>query len=79
MSTKLPTGMDDGRALAQTIVDTLPGPLLILDDELRVVVASRSYYVTFKVSRQDVQGRPVYVLATASGIARNCGPCSRRF
>jgi hypothetical protein len=61
MSTMLPTDMD-GRALAQTIVDTLPEPLLILDDELRVVVASRSYYVTFKVSRQDVQGRPVYAL-----------------
>jgi two-component sensor histidine kinase len=61
MSTKLPTDMD-GRALAQTIVDTLPEPLLILDNELRVVVASRSYYLTFKVSRQDVQGRPVYAL-----------------
>jgi two-component sensor histidine kinase len=62
MNTKPSTDMDDGRALAQAIVDTLPEPLLILDDELRVVVASRSYYLTFKVSRQDVQGRPVHAL-----------------
>jgi two-component sensor histidine kinase len=62
MDAKLPTGMDDGRALAQAIVDTLPEPLLILDGELRVVVASRSYYLTYKVGRQDVQGRPIYAL-----------------
>jgi two-component sensor histidine kinase len=62
MNTGPSAGMDDGRALAQAIVDTLPEPLLILDDELRVVVASRSYYLAFKVSRQDVQGRPVYAL-----------------
>jgi chemotaxis protein methyltransferase CheR len=62
MDSKLSSGMNDGRALAQAIVDTLPEPLLILDDELRVVVASLAYYLTFKVSRQDVQGRPVYAL-----------------
>lgn len=54
--------MDDGRALSQAIVDTLPEPLLILDNDLRVVVASRAYYLAFKVGRQDVQGRPVYAL-----------------
>jgi chemotaxis protein methyltransferase CheR len=62
MNAKLPPGDDDGRALAQTIVDNLPEPLLILDGDLRVVVASRSYYLAFKVGRQDVQGRPVYAL-----------------
>jgi hypothetical protein len=43
MNTGPSIGMDDGRALAQAIMDTLPEPLLILDDQLRVVVASRSY------------------------------------
>lgn len=62
MNAKLPLGMDEGQALAQTIVDNLPEPLLILDSDLRVVVASRSYYLAFKVGRQDVQGRPVYAL-----------------
>lgn len=55
-------GIDDGRALAQAIVDTLREPLLVLDEDLRVVAASRSFYLTFKVQRQDVQGRPIYAL-----------------
>jgi two-component sensor histidine kinase len=54
--------MDDGRFLAQAIVNTLREPLLVLDKNLRVIAASRSFYLTFKVERQDVQGRPVYAL-----------------
>jgi two-component sensor histidine kinase len=54
--------IEDGRALAQAIVDTIREPLLVLDKDLRVVAASRSFYLTFKMVRQDVQGRPVYTL-----------------
>jgi chemotaxis protein methyltransferase CheR len=54
--------IDDGRALAQAIVDTIREPLLVLDKDLRVVTASRSFYLTFKMERLDVQGRPVYAL-----------------
>jgi PAS domain-containing protein len=49
-------------ARAQAIVDTIREPLLVLDKHLRVVAASRSFYQTFKLDRQDVQGRPVYAL-----------------
>jgi chemotaxis protein methyltransferase CheR len=55
-------GVDDGRALAQAIVDTIREPLLVLDRDLRVVAASRSFYLTFKMVPRDVQGRPVYTL-----------------
>jgi chemotaxis protein methyltransferase CheR len=55
-------GVDDGRALAQAIVDTIREPLLVLDQDLRVVAASRSFYLTFKMIPRDVQGRPVYTL-----------------
>jgi PAS domain S-box-containing protein len=55
-------GIDDGRALAQAIVDTIREPLLVLDKDLRVVTANRSFYLTFGMNRQDVQGRPVYAL-----------------
>jgi PAS domain S-box-containing protein len=48
--------------LAQAIVDTIREPLLVLDKDLRVVTANRSFYLTFKMNRQDVQGRPVYAL-----------------
>jgi PAS domain-containing protein len=55
-------GIEDGRALAQAIVDTIREPLLVLNKYLRVVVASRSFHLTFNMHRQDVQGRPVYTL-----------------
>jgi two-component sensor histidine kinase len=56
------TDIDDGGALAQAIVDTVREPLLVLDKELRVVAASRSFCLTFKIDRQDVQGCLVYAL-----------------
>jgi chemotaxis protein methyltransferase CheR len=55
-------GVLNGRALAQAIVDTIREPLLVLDKDLRVVAASRSFCLIFKVDRQDVHGRPIYAL-----------------
>jgi chemotaxis protein methyltransferase CheR len=56
------TGIEDTGALAQAIVDTVREPLLVLDSDLRVVTASRSFYLTFRADRQDVQGRLLYAL-----------------
>ncbi|HEX5425115.1 MAG TPA: histidine kinase dimerization/phosphoacceptor domain -containing protein [Candidatus Acidoferrales bacterium] len=53
---------DNGHALAQAIVDTIREPLMVLDKDLRVVTANRSFYLTFTMNRQDVQGRPLYAL-----------------
>jgi chemotaxis protein methyltransferase CheR len=53
---------EDGRALAQAIVDTVREPLLVLDKDLRVVAASRSFYETFRADRQETQGRLLYTL-----------------
>jgi two-component sensor histidine kinase len=53
---------EDGRTLAQAIVDTIREPLLVLDRDLRVVTASRSFYETFQVNRQETQGRMLYEL-----------------
>jgi len=53
---------DSGHALAEAIVDTVREPLLVLDKDLRVVTANRSFYLMFKMNRQDVQGRPIYAL-----------------
>jgi PAS domain-containing protein len=47
---------EQGHALAQAIVDTVREPLLVLDQNLRVVAASRSFYITFRVNRQKTQG-----------------------
>ena len=54
--------IEDARALAQAIVDTVREPLLVLDGDLRVLAVSRSYYLTFQVNRQDVLGRQLYAL-----------------
>ncbi len=49
-------------ALAQAIVDTVREPLLVLDKDLRVLAASRSFYLTFKVARTDTIERLLYEL-----------------
>jgi PAS domain-containing protein len=54
--------IEDARALAQAIVDTVREPLLVLDGDLRVLAVSRSFYLTFQVNREDVLGRPLYAL-----------------
>jgi two-component sensor histidine kinase len=48
--------------LAQSIVDTVREPLLLLDQDLCVLAASRSFYQTFKFARTDVQGKLFYAL-----------------
>jgi chemotaxis protein methyltransferase CheR len=48
----------DAATFAQAIVDTL----LVLDKELRVLAASRSFYLTFKVAKANTQGRLLYAL-----------------
>jgi len=41
---------------AQSIVDTLRDPLLVLDADLRVVSANRSFYDTFHLGPEETQG-----------------------
>jgi two-component sensor histidine kinase len=52
----------DAWALAQGIVDTVHEPVLVLDKELRVIAASRSFYSAFKVTPEDTKGRLLYAL-----------------
>ena len=47
---------------AQAVVDTVREPLLVLDRELTVLSASRSFYETFGVGRDDTLGRHLYEL-----------------
>jgi two-component sensor histidine kinase len=54
--------ISDGRALAQAMVDTVREALLVLDADLRVVAASRSFYATFQTTPQETRGRLVYDL-----------------
>ena len=48
---------DKARQLAQAVFDTVIEPLVMLDADLRVVIASRSFYHAFQINRQDTEGR----------------------
>lgn len=50
----------DGITLAHAIVDTVRDPLIVLDQDLRVIAASRSFYRTFRLVQDDVRGRLLY-------------------
>jgi two-component sensor histidine kinase len=54
--------LDEARILAQAIVNTIREPLLVLDAELRVLAASRSFYETFQVDAAQTQGAMLYAL-----------------
>jgi PAS domain-containing protein len=54
--------IQDAFALSHAIVDTVREPLVVLDDELRVVAASRSFYRTFRVDRNETQGKLLFEL-----------------
>jgi PAS domain S-box-containing protein len=54
--------LNEGSTLAQAIVDTIREPLLVLDKDLHVVAANRSFCSTFSMKCQDVQGRALYAL-----------------
>jgi two-component system CheB/CheR fusion protein len=47
----------EARAHAEGIVDTVHEPLVVLDADLRVVSAGRSFYRTFKVEPEQTEGR----------------------
>ncbi len=53
---------EDGCALAIAIVNTVREPLIVLDQDLRVIAASRAFYRTFKVAREDTEGQLFFEL-----------------
>jgi signal transduction histidine kinase len=54
--------IEEAREYAQSIVATVREPLIVLDADLRVVSASRSFYRTFKVSPEETEGQLIYEL-----------------
>jgi len=56
------TGAKQRRSLEEAIVDTVREPLIVLDDVLRVVVASRSFYRAFAVTPPETEGHLLYEL-----------------
>src|SRR5208282_3538646 len=50
------------RHYAESVVETVPTPLLVLDPKLRVVSANPAFYSTFHVSAEQTIQRLIYDL-----------------
>ena len=54
--------IEEARAYAESIVETMREPLIVLDTDLKVISANRSFCQTFKVNHKEIQGRFIYDL-----------------
>ena len=53
---------DEAREYSESIINTVREPLIVMDQDLRVVTASRSFYDSFKVTPQETLGNLIYDL-----------------
>jgi PAS domain S-box-containing protein len=53
---------DETLAFAESIIDTIREPFIALDQDLRVVKVSRSFYEFFKVTPEETMGKLIYDL-----------------
>ena len=72
------TAVADACALAQGIVDTVREPVLVLDKELRVIAASRSFYSAFKVSPKIPKADFFTLWVMDNGTFQNFECCWRK-
>ncbi len=49
--------IEAARSYSESIIDTIGQPLVVLDADLRVISASRSFYVTFSLRPEETVGR----------------------
>ena len=54
--------VDEAREFAESVINTVREPLVSLDQDLRVVTASRSFYDFFKVKPEETVGELIYDL-----------------
>jgi two-component system CheB/CheR fusion protein len=54
--------LEDARAYAENIVETVREPLIILDKGLRVLSANRAFYDFFRVSEEETANKLLYKL-----------------
>ena len=54
--------LEEARVYAESIVDAVREPLIVLDGNLRVVSANPAFYRTFHVERDATEGRLIYEL-----------------
>ena len=45
---------------AESITETMRDPLLVLDEQFKVISANSAFYLTFKVKKEDTEGQVIY-------------------
>ncbi len=58
--------VQEARGLAANIVETMREPLLVLDEQLRVVQANQSFYRTFQTTPREVEQQRLYHLCNGA-------------
>ncbi len=59
---KIKNSADELIEFAENVIDTVREPLLAIDEDLRVIKASRSFYNCFKVTAEETIGKLIYEL-----------------
>lgn len=60
MAAQTPTHSEDAAlSLTMAVVGSSPGPLLLLDGDLNIIVASAPFYITFDVDSANAPGSPL--------------------
>jgi len=59
---QLKTEIQDAREYAESIVETVRKPLVVLDSDLKILTANFSFYDTFKVTPEETIGNFIYAL-----------------
>jgi len=54
------------REFAEAIVETVREPLVVLDAEMRVIAANRSFYQTFQVVPEKTEGSSIYEISNGA-------------
>ncbi|MDD1745423.1 MAG: PAS domain-containing protein, partial [Candidatus Methanoperedens sp.] len=54
--------LSDTLIYAESIIDTIREPLIVLGTGMKVVSANRAFYQTFKVIKEDTEGKIIYDL-----------------
>jgi len=65
----------ESRDYAEAIIATVHEPLIVLDENLRVQTANRSFYEDFQVTPEETANRLLFDLAITSGTSPSCGRC----
>ena len=71
--------MQAALAYAQSIVDTVREPMLVLDATLHVRTASRAFCSAFGVSPEETEGQFIYHLGNGQWNVRPSTYCSKAF